>query len=470
MADETPRYRFRGNVKPSAEVKRPVRVYRNADSTDVNGTKSTSATIDIFDVIDSWGGYWGISAAEVDQALAGLGDGVTTLYVRVNSPGGEATEGIAIANLIRAHAATVHVTNYGLAASAASVIAIAGDTLSMAPGSLLMIHKAWNYVRGNADDMRDEAAILDKFDQSLADTYALKGGTDTDWLALMGAETWMTPADAVAAGLADTVGIETGPPPANPDDQAEPMPDVDGDTPFDRAARVFDLTVFTRAPAAFAATPKPPAELPEKHPHIEEAVTMTETELKALREQFGLGDDADEATVTAAAVAAALKPADPPEVTDEQAVAALAKAKGVKPEDVTAALAKAGKDDEPTVPDGKVLVSQTMLDELQAGARDGAAARKKQREEERDATVDAAWRDGKISADRKDTWKAAWDMDPEGTKADLDSLGVRFPVAGTTGYAGSDGSDGDGVQPFSDDEADALAQLAGVSKEALING
>jgi hypothetical protein len=70
VADETPRYRFRGSVKPSAEVKRPVKAYRNADTTEANGKKSTSATIDIFDVIDSYGGWWGISAGEVDQALA----------------------------------------------------------------------------------------------------------------------------------------------------------------------------------------------------------------------------------------------------------------------------------------------------------------------------------------------------------------------------------------------------------------
>jgi len=133
VADEQPRYRFRGSIKPTAEVKRPVKAYRNAATDSATGSKATAATIDIFDVIDSWGGWWGISAAEVDSALADLGD-VETLFVRVNSPGGEATEGIAIANLLRAHAATIHVTNYGLAASAASVIAIAGDTLTMAPG------------------------------------------------------------------------------------------------------------------------------------------------------------------------------------------------------------------------------------------------------------------------------------------------------------------------------------------------
>src|SRR5213596_4511 len=98
MPEQPVRHRFRGSIKPTAEVKRPVKTYRNAESADANGAKSTSAkstsaTIDIFDVIDSWGGWWGVSAAEVDAALAKIG-AVDTLYVRVNSPGGEATEGV----------------------------------------------------------------------------------------------------------------------------------------------------------------------------------------------------------------------------------------------------------------------------------------------------------------------------------------------------------------------------------------
>lgn len=442
-------YRFRGSIKPTAEVKRPVKAYRNADTADANGSKSTSATIDIFDVIDSWGGYWGISAAEVDQALAELGDSVTTLYVRVNSPGGEATEGIAIANLLRAHAATIHVTNYGLAASAASIISIAGDTLSMAPGSLLMIHKAWNIVRGNADDLKSEAGILDKFDQSLASLYTLKAGSDTDWLALMGAETWFTPEDAVKAGLADTVGIETGPPPVNPDDQAEPLPDGDS-APFDRAAQVFDLSVFRNTPAAFAAHTLP-AEPPEKPPTNEEADTMSDTLIKALRERLSLGDDADEAAVLAKAdelLEQATKPGEPTaevEPTDEQIAAYLEKS-------------------------GKTVVSQVKLEELESMAKDGAEARAQQRETARDEAIEAAFKAGKISAERRDTWRAAWDKDPEGTKSDLDSLQARFPVAAAGGgYQGSDGTDGDATV-FTDDEAEALSRVAGVSKEALTNG
>ena len=449
MADDA-RYRFRGNVKPTAEVKRPVRAYRNADTTDANGTKSTSATIDIFDVIDSWGGYWGISAGEVDQALAALGEDVTTLYVRVNSPGGEATEGIAIANLLRAHAATIHVTNYGLAASAASVIAIAGHTLTMAPGSLLMIHKAWNYARGNADDLRDEAGILDKFDQSLAGMYALKGGGDTDWLALMGAETWFTPEDAVAAGLADKVGIETGPPPANPDDQVEPMPDVDGDTPFDRAARVFDLSVFEHAPAAFAAhtpaarAPETPAASADGSTTTQEgsaAVAFTDEQLTTMRQTLGVADDADEATILAALDEALAEHAEPP----------------------------AAPPATPSVPEGHVVIDADALEELRIAARAGAEARAQQLRQDRDDAINAAIAGGHVAPARRAHWQAKWDADPDGVRASLAQLCEGepiFPVA-PTGYAGSDDTDGEGTQPFTEDEADALAALAGLPKGAI---
>jgi ATP-dependent protease ClpP protease subunit len=473
VAEHTTRYRFRGSVEPSAEIKRPVAVHRHAatetGTSDAAG-KSTSATIDIFDVIDSYGGWWGVSAAEVDAALKQIGN-VDTLYVRVNSPGGEATEGVAIANVLRAYAATVHITNYGLAASAASLIAVSGDTLSMAPGSLLMIHEAWNVIAGSADDMRAEAGVLDKISDSYAAVYALKGGTATDWRTLMHDETWFTPEDAVAIGLADKVGIDPAAgvvdDPAEDDLPIEVNVDIEI-TPATRAAARFDLSMFSNLPAAVRAAHKPPAEPPEKHPTTEEAVTMTETELKALRERLGLAEDADEATVTAAAVAAAL--ADPPDdqdVTDEQAIAALAKTTGLDADKVKAALAKAGKDDEPTVPEGKVLISQTMFDELKAGAADGSAARKKQLEQERDEAIAEAFSQGKISADRRDAWKTAWDKDPDGTKADLTSLEVRFPVGQPAGYAGSDGTDGEGTQY---DKAAAEAEARwGISKEALTN-
>jgi hypothetical protein len=190
---------------------------------------------------------------------------------------------------------------------------------------------------------------------------------------------------------------------------------------------------------------------------------MSDTELKALRERLGLAENADIAAVNAKLDELEEQATKPPaEVTDEQALAVLAKAQGVDVDKVKAALDGAAK--------GHVAVSETLLEELKANAKLGADARAKQLEAERDDAIEAAFRAGKISAERRDTWRNAWDKDPEGTKADLDSLEARFPVGQARGYAGSDTTDGDGTKPFTDDEAAALAQLSGTSKEALING
>lgn len=189
---------------------------------------------------------------------------------------------------------------------------------------------------------------------------------------------------------------------------------------------------------------------------------MTETELKALRERLGLADDADASAINAKLdelEEAATAPTGD-EVTDEQAIAALAKATGIDADKVKAAVDGAKS--------GKVTVSETLFEELKANAKLGAEARAKQLEAERDEAIATAFAEGKISADRRDAWRTAWDKDPEGTKADLASLDVRFPVAKPSGYAGHDGSAGDGVKDMTDDEAEALAQLAGTTKEALL--
>lgn len=443
---QTPRYRFRGSIKPSADVKRPVKAYFNAADGSVaggNGAKPTTATIDIFDVIDSWGGWWGISAGEVDQALAALGDGVETLYVRVNSPGGESTEGMAIANLLRAHAATVHVTTYGLAASAASHIAIAGDSLSMAPGSMLMIHKAWNYASGNADEMREVAATLDKFDLAQVGSYVMKAGSDTDWLALMAAETWLTAQEAVDLGLADQVGIQTGPPPVNPDDQAEPMPDCDGDTPFERAASVFDLSVFTRAQAVLAAkTPTATAAAgSQKGAGMDPA---------KLREALDLPVDASDIEVQAALATAGVidKAGEPPTTTPPTTTPATEPAATPTP---TAAAADT------------VTIPKAGYDELVANAQAGATAAQRLREQERDAFLDSVR--AKFLPANRATWAAEYDKNPEATREWFKTAPDVVPLTALGKDTAPDVAD----LVMTDDEATELAGLARTTKEALLS-
>lgn len=162
-------------------------------------------TISMFDVIgeDGWTGG-GVTASRVSAALRSIGN--KDITVRINSPGGDMFEGIAIYNLLRAHPAKVTVEVLGWAASAASVIAMAGDDIRMGLGSFMMVHNAWGMVIGNRHDMREAATLFDQFDAALADIYQARTGMERAHIEqLMDAETFMTAAQTVEYGFADVV-------------------------------------------------------------------------------------------------------------------------------------------------------------------------------------------------------------------------------------------------------------------------
>ncbi|MGP1675898.1 MAG: head maturation protease, ClpP-related [Burkholderiales bacterium] len=141
-----------------------------------------------------------------DQLKVLAGDPV---LVTINSPGGDAFEGIAIYNLLREYSGKVTVNVIGMAASAASIIAMAGDTVKMGEAAFLMIHSAWGVVMGNENDMREMADVLDAIDQSVAGVYASRSGLPkADIIALMKKETWMTAQQAVDQGFADVAIAE----------------------------------------------------------------------------------------------------------------------------------------------------------------------------------------------------------------------------------------------------------------------
>lgn len=193
------RYRFWGRVPP-----RPGRapVAFVPPAADDEGT----AVLRLYDPVDSWGEDWGVSAKEFADALDGLPEGTARIRLHINSPGGEVFEAVTILNMLRRHPAAVTTVVDGLAASAASVIAMAGDEVVMARNSELMIHDAWGICIGNAEAMRGIAATLDHLSDNLASAYQGKaGGTVADWRAAMLAETWYGAEEAVAAGLADRV-------------------------------------------------------------------------------------------------------------------------------------------------------------------------------------------------------------------------------------------------------------------------
>lgn len=171
-------------------------------------------------------GFWGISADEFVQELNNIKSKNITL--RLNSPGGGVFDSIAIYNALVAHKASVHVQVDALAASGASIIAMAGDTITMMVGSQMMIHDALGIEIGNAKAMREMAKFLDGQSDNIATVYSARAGGDAkDWRALMLAETWLLAAEAVEAGLADEVYSK--PQPESEDDKPDEPVSEDGE-------------------------------------------------------------------------------------------------------------------------------------------------------------------------------------------------------------------------------------------------
>lgn len=168
-------------------------------------TESSPWTMYLYEPIDSYGGYWGVSASEVAAALRGI-PADADLLLRINSPGGEVTEASAIASLLRSRAGATHAMVDGLAASAASYLAVVAETCTMGAEAMLMIHKPWGLTVGDDADHLSTAGLLGTLGDTYAGAYARKaGGELATWLDAMAAETWYTAAEAVDAGLADKV-------------------------------------------------------------------------------------------------------------------------------------------------------------------------------------------------------------------------------------------------------------------------
>ena len=159
--------------------------------------------VNIFDEI-SW---YGITAQEFVDDLGGIkGD----IEVHINSPGGDAFDGITIYNALAGRKGVTTVVD-GLAASAASIIAQAGGTRTMSPGSMMMIHDAWALCIGDEADMLDTARVLGKLSDNIASVYAAHSTTPAaEWRKTMRADGWYTAQEAVDAGLADRLAERHG--------------------------------------------------------------------------------------------------------------------------------------------------------------------------------------------------------------------------------------------------------------------
>lgn len=151
------------------------------------------------------GWFGGLGAKAFAEELTALGP-LSTINLRINSPGGDVFEGVAIYNTLANHPAKVNVFIDGLAASIASVVAMAGDTIAIAENAMMMIHNPWALAMGESKDMVKMAELLDKIKETMVGTYAQRTGQDAKAVSdIMDAETWLTGQEAVDQGFADSV-------------------------------------------------------------------------------------------------------------------------------------------------------------------------------------------------------------------------------------------------------------------------
>lgn len=237
-------------------LRRPVARLQNgrADWYRIQNKADSTPEIFIYDEI----GYFGNTAKGFADDLGEIDS--DELILHLNSPGGDIFDGLAIYQALKSHKAKVTVVVDGLAASIASVIAMAADRLVMAPKSTMMIHDGWTVSAGNAADLRKVADLLDKQSDIISSVYADRSGQPADfWRDRMRDETWYNAQEALDAGLID---------------------EIEGE-PKKAAVDPFDMSVFAHAgrdkapepvikPVAKAADPIPP------EPVVPEPVKETE--------------------------------------------------------------------------------------------------------------------------------------------------------------------------------------------------
>jgi ATP-dependent protease ClpP protease subunit len=150
-------------------------------------------------------GEWGVSDVDFINAVESLGE-IDALTVRINSRGGDVDHALSIFNALKSNPANITVRIDGVAMSAASIIAMAGDQIIMPANTMMMIHNPWTFAAGNAQDLRQAADTLDKYTTLLISTYTARTGkSDAEIQAMLDEETFMTAAEAVEQGFADTV-------------------------------------------------------------------------------------------------------------------------------------------------------------------------------------------------------------------------------------------------------------------------
>lgn len=188
------------------DTKTNVTSMKNRNWYEIKNAAADTAEVFIYDQIGAdWFGD-GVTAKGFIDELNTITAGNIDLHL--NSPGGSVFDGVAIFNALKRHPANITTYVDGLAASIASIIALAGERVVMAKNSLFMIHNPWGVVQGDANDMRKMADVLDKIKETLVNQYADRTGMTSDELnTLLDSETWYTADEALAAGFIDEIGV-----------------------------------------------------------------------------------------------------------------------------------------------------------------------------------------------------------------------------------------------------------------------
>lgn len=388
----------------------------------VNATGNTGEVL-IYDAIGS--SFWGDST-DAKSFAAEISDlDVTELTVRVNSPGGDAFDGVAIMNALKRHPAKVTAYVDGLAASAASVIVIGGaDEVVMCEGAQIMIHDAMVWAAGNAEELGKAAAMVDKLSNDMAGIYARKAGTPRDeWRESMREESWFSAEESVAVGLADRI---------DEDESAE--------LDVTALARNPVFAQFKYAGREHAPRPSMLANTSRKDPKMDF--------VEGVAQKLGLPtSNFDENTILAALDEVLQEQeSDTPNTddTDDEVEAA---------EDATDSVDVEDTDDQ-------VILDKDVYQDLLERAARGDNADAETAEREAEELVTAAIKDGRILAAKKQKWVTLALDDFAATKAALDKFAPgTIPVA-EKGRGGSDESRETGAGKAADHKAKNQAFLA----------
>ncbi|MEV8023669.1 head maturation protease, ClpP-related [Microbacterium sp. NPDC080220] len=400
-AQPDPKRRYWGSVEPPTDRAE----FFSAVSTPTADGTSDVATIRMYGPIDSWGGWWGISTEDVGRVLDALPESVSEIILRINSPGGEVWEAMAILNMLSAHRANVVAVIDGIAASAASFIAAGCAQTYASPGSQMMLHSPSSIAWGNAVEMRKTAAFLDKLEDSIIEVYVDKAG-EKDWKQILADETWLTATETVEMGLADEVKVvpDAGTATTVGTDDDVVLIDLESDDDGDAEAR--SARVKAAAAVARAAAPKPPSSSEPGEPIREENVVAYDDLKAGFAKRLGITEA---------------------EVTDEMLLAALDETLAEQPSNTTTPAA--------TVPEGTVVVDKSVWEETQANARRGAEAAAEQDKARREGIVLNALQTGRITTASADDWRARLAKDEAGFSEVLASLPENTVPVDEIGHA-----------------------------------